>query len=190
MGGTNTLTLGICLSVETLKRTATCWWQNPIWGFVPILLYFCDCHPKDGAQGVGNWAKHVSFYNYLLIFVDFLLLELMLNEALLSRWERNGTYATIYVARACAHARHTDDTHAFPKTTLLVASKSRLITSWVRHLLLTLVVPDLTNRTPIADQEPLLRTDQIRIMPIYSKLNPTLAGSPSSPFPGHPRLPC
>ena len=43
----------------------------------------------------------------------------------------------ICVARACADARHTDDTHAFPQTTLFVVSKSRLIASSARHLLVT-----------------------------------------------------
>ena len=39
------------------------------------------------------------------------------------------------MARACADARHTNGTHAFPQTTLLVVSKSRLIASLARHLL-------------------------------------------------------
>ena len=41
------------------------------------------------------------------------------------------------MARVCADARHTDDTHAFPQTTLFVVSKSRLIASPTRHLLVT-----------------------------------------------------
>ena len=50
----------------------------------------------------------------------------------------------ICVARACADARHTNDTHthtararAFPQTTLFVVSKSRLIASSARHLVVT-----------------------------------------------------
>ena len=43
----------------------------------------------------------------------------------------------ICVASACAHARHTDDMHAFPQTTLFVVSKSMLIAPSVRHLLVT-----------------------------------------------------
>ena len=43
----------------------------------------------------------------------------------------------IYVARACADARHTSDTHAFPQTTLFVVSEPRLIASSARHLLVT-----------------------------------------------------
>ena len=41
------------------------------------------------------------------------------------------------VARACAHVRHTDDTHTLPQTTLFVVSKSRLVASSARHLLVT-----------------------------------------------------
>ena len=41
------------------------------------------------------------------------------------------------MASACAHARHTDDTHAFPQTTLFVVSKSMLVVSSARHLLVT-----------------------------------------------------
>ena len=41
------------------------------------------------------------------------------------------------VATACTHARHTDDTHAFPQTTLFVVSKSMFVASLVRHLLVT-----------------------------------------------------
>ena len=45
----------------------------------------------------------------------------------------------ICVARACADARRTNDTHthAFPQTTLFVVSKSKLIASSERHLLVT-----------------------------------------------------
>ena len=43
----------------------------------------------------------------------------------------------ICVASTCADARHTNDTHAFPQTTLFVVSKSRLIASSARHLLVT-----------------------------------------------------
>ena len=41
----------------------------------------------------------------------------------------------ICVARACTEARHTNDTHGFPQTTLFVVSKSRLIALSARHLL-------------------------------------------------------
>ena len=41
------------------------------------------------------------------------------------------------MARACAHACHKNDTNAFPQTTFLAVSKSRLITSSTRHLILT-----------------------------------------------------
>ena len=43
----------------------------------------------------------------------------------------------IYVARACADARHANDTRSFPQTPLFALSKSRLIASWARHLLVT-----------------------------------------------------
>ena len=43
----------------------------------------------------------------------------------------------ICVARACADTRHTNDTHDFPQTTLFVVSKSRLIASSARRLLVT-----------------------------------------------------
>ena len=45
----------------------------------------------------------------------------------------------IYVGRAYARARtrHTNDTHAFPETTVSVMSKTRLIASSARHLLVT-----------------------------------------------------
>ena len=43
----------------------------------------------------------------------------------------------ICVASACAHARHTDDTHACPRTTLFVVSKSTLVASSARHLLVS-----------------------------------------------------
>ena len=43
----------------------------------------------------------------------------------------------ICVARACTDARHTNDTRAFPQTTLFVVSKSRLIASSARHLLVS-----------------------------------------------------
>ena len=62
------------------------------------------------------------------------------------------------MARACADARHTNDTNPFPQTTLFVVSKSRLIASSARHSLVTekkrtphlgpphLKVPDLLKR--------------------------------------------
>ena len=43
----------------------------------------------------------------------------------------------IYLARACAHARHTNDTHAFPQTTFFAVSKSRRIASSIGHLIVT-----------------------------------------------------
>ena len=43
----------------------------------------------------------------------------------------------ICVASACAHPRHTDDTHAFPQTTFFVVSKPMVIASSARHLLVT-----------------------------------------------------
>ena len=43
----------------------------------------------------------------------------------------------ICVARACADARHTNDTHACPQTTLFVMSTSRPIASSARHLVVT-----------------------------------------------------
>ena len=36
----------------------------------------------------------------------------------------------ICVASACAHARHTNDTHAFPQTTLFVVSNQRSLRHW------------------------------------------------------------
>ena len=41
------------------------------------------------------------------------------------------------MASACVHARHTDDTHAFPQTTLFAVSKSKLVASSPRQLLVT-----------------------------------------------------
>ena len=50
----------------------------------------------------------------------------------------NGTGGTrMCVVRACAHARHTNDTHAFPQATFFAVSKSRPIASLTRHLLVT-----------------------------------------------------
>ena len=57
-------------------------------------------------------------------------------RALLNGGEQNGRCNTC-VARACAHARHTDDTHAFPQSTLFVVSKSRLVASLARRLHVT-----------------------------------------------------
>ena len=59
----------------------------------------------------------------------------------------------IRVASACAHAR---DTHAFPQTTLFVASKSMLVASLARHLLVTekkRTPPFKSARTSIARYE-------------------------------------
>ena len=45
---------------------------------------------------------------------------------------RGGTEGGVYdicVASACAHSRHTDDTHVFPQTTLFVLSNSMLVAS-------------------------------------------------------------
>ena len=50
----------------------------------------------------------------------------------------NGTAGTRHlVASMCAHARHTDDTYAFPQTTDFIASKPMLVASWACHLLVT-----------------------------------------------------
>ena len=69
----------------------------------------------------------------------------------------------IYVARACADARHTNDAHAFPQTTLFVVSKPRLIASSARHLLAT-----KKKRTPHLGPPPIKSSQSLRFFLRFS----------------------
>ena len=82
--------------------------------------------------------------------------------AVLNGRETERGVCDIGVARVCADARHTNDTHSFPQTTLFVVSKSRLIASSARHLLVTEKKTYPPLRSPpfkkVPDKMPAIRT--------------------------------
>ena len=100
-------------------------------------------HTQSESKKVGHPFNNVAECNMSVTLLPFVMKIIVTKRTRIkginfAHFLMGGTErreCDICVARAYADSRHTNDTHAFPQTTWLVVSKSRLIASSARHLL-------------------------------------------------------